>query len=120
MSKDRIQIDGVWYVKEKSVVEDDIELIHTRGITCENDSVCIEFIVLEDEEGELSMPSFDVSFKIKDREKEFWDNPDWMLRYSEGESEAIGELKGIDIDTRRIFEKMLECAISKGYVKKGM
>ncbi len=122
MSKDRIQIDGVWYVKESSVEKTfEYDLIHSRSITIENDVICYEFSVLEDEgdDGEpvYSMPSCEVKFKSGIKE-EFWDNGDWMIRfYKGGDKDADNEIAHIDQESREMFRQVLESAIEKGYLK---
>ena len=122
MSKDRINVDGTWYVKESSVFkESEVELIDSRCITGENESICIEFSVLEEEkDGETvySMPSFDVKHKDGSDKEEFWDSEGWMLRYNEGDDVALAELFDISDECKLLFKKMLVSAIEKGYISK--
>ena len=53
MEKNRIQIDGVWYVREDQVSIDQVELDPTgfEGYVVENSQVCFEATRLKKDEG---------------------------------------------------------------------
>jgi len=71
-NKDRVQIDGVWYVRETDPVE--IDPIYYLGAVFENEAYCFDATVLV-EDGEFLRDTFSVKFKNKRTQiEEFWDN----------------------------------------------
>lgn len=90
--EDRINIDGVWYVKENQITQSDLELIDgldytfTEGFVYENDLYCFEVnrIRRGDETSEFYP---DVSIDITDKrsgnrntwKKDHWDSRLWIL-----------------------------------------
>jgi len=72
-NKDRVQIDGVWYVRENIPIEE-IDPIYYLGAVLENEAYCFDANVLV-EDGEFLRDTFSVRFKDKKAQiEEFWDN----------------------------------------------
>jgi hypothetical protein len=106
MNKDRIQINGKWYVAEQP--EEDVEfdsgdLTFFRGCVYETDSSCFEFSNLTNEEGEPygSDLSFSVEYtdkRFKDRKDwkiDYWDNVNWFMGLIQGNPDSLHELESI-------------------------
>ncbi|MEY3421057.1 MAG: hypothetical protein RIR48_1346 [Bacteroidota bacterium] len=78
MEKERIQINGVWYVKEKTVQPKEVKIDPTDflGSAIEDDEYCFEaHVLLRDGkiwEGSFGIEYIDKRESIKD--KDFWDN----------------------------------------------
>lgn len=97
MEKNRIQIDGVWYVREdlprEEYVVDVDELVDFKGCVYENTDFCWEAIVLfkDYESGEIQ-PEVDIKFtdkRIKPWKEENWDNPFWVQSLHKGDPEVV-------------------------------
>jgi len=113
--ENRIQINGVWYVREDVSNSNEIQIDITEDITyfsgCvyENDKYCWEVTVIEPHKYGNSV---DIKFTDK-REKpwkeENWDNMVWFEGILENNLESLKELDGImDEDGIKIFQKFLE------------
>lgn len=104
MKKDRIQINGKWYVAEQP--EEDIkfnpgDLTYFRGAVYETDSSCFEFTSLTNEEGKPY--GGDVSFSVeytdkrfeyrKDWKVDYWDNVNWFNGLIRGNPDSLPELE---------------------------
>jgi hypothetical protein len=97
---DRIQINGVWYVKEDQQQEESIQLDPTNfhGCVVENDEFCIEAMKLYDEAGDRYRDSLDIKFtdkRDKPWKEEEWDYTPWMNAILNNNPEALNELPDI-------------------------
>jgi hypothetical protein len=114
---ERIQVNGVWYVREK---EEDVlhvinseDISHTLNYAYEDRDLYIEASFL----GETIFVTFlDKSrFGIERSKEEFWDNDAWIRGVYEGNPESLEELKGLTEETinkirsffRYLFEEVL-------------
>jgi hypothetical protein len=85
MEKNRIQINGVWYVREDQVLIDQVELDPTgfEGYVVENSQVCFEATrIKKDEDGYYDDIDVKCTIKKGDRKdwiEDHWDNNSWML-----------------------------------------
>ena len=96
--------------------EEKVDLLLSRNIEIEVDDYFLEFSVLENEEGDFSMPSISVNFKRSD-ENEFWDNESWFVKYYKKDPEALGEISAYKYgEVRPLFEKILYKAVELGYI----
>ena len=133
--KNRIEVDGVWYVKEESLAESNIEvtiresdLTFTRDCVYEDDKYCFEFSVLENmelsvgEDGKFYMPSVTFTNKIPDGDimiEGIWDNDEYLWGVYEGNPKHIamsmGSLtpKGVNL-----FRCFLTHMVDVGYLIK--
>ena len=102
--EDRIEVNGVWYIKEESDVESTIsELepgIRYDGFVFESNLYAFDCTRIYDEDGNLYKDG-NVSIKFTDKSKysglgneetqEYWDNVDWMRALLINEPESIEE-----------------------------
>ena len=103
--EDRIQINGHWYVLEDSLSqsetqnEEEMDLIFSRQCTLEDDKRLFTFDVLENNSGELIMPSLSYCNKrVKDGETIYiGDNENWFRQLIKRDELALSELDD-DID----------------------
>ncbi len=107
MNKDRIQIDGIWYVKEdtsKNGLKDltSNEIIKSVSLTYETDKYYWEATMLYLEDFETLYP--DVSIKFKDKRGDsikaydYWDNPIWFADIFHNKPSAIKDAKELMCD----------------------
>jgi len=96
--KDRIEINGVWYVKETNstpTLTPKLEpSISFEGLVFESDLYCFEVTRLRDDDGEFYDKQCDIKFidkNLKDTEPEYWDNSEWMVEFLKDDPEAIEE-----------------------------
>ncbi len=80
---DRIQINGVWYVREDQAYQESIQLDPTNyhGCVVENDEFVIKATKLYDESGDRYYDALDIKFtdkRHKPWKEETWDNNKWM------------------------------------------
>ena len=87
MSKDRIQIDGVWYVREGQPQSKPLEphqLTNTLNCIYETSNYCFEAIMIFRDDCETLYPDVSIEFTDKrnadydDWKKDSSDNPIWM------------------------------------------
>ena len=100
--KDRIEVNGVWYIKENTIVQPTIsELepgIKYDGFVFESNLYAFDCTRIYDEDGNLYKDgNVCIKFTDKsiihdiDKSQEHWDNVDWMCGILENEVEAIDE-----------------------------
>ena len=100
--EDRIEVNGVWYIKEESDVESTIsELepgVRYDGFVFESNLYAFDCTRIYDEDGNLYKDGT-VSIKFTDKSvvhditeyQEHWDNVDWMRALLINEPESIEE-----------------------------
>jgi len=130
--KDRIQVDGIWYVRETSTLP--IAEIKPRDVTnslsCtwESDEWCFEAtVILKDEAKDLTDFYADPWIEITDKrpanrddwKKDNSDNPRWFIGVLEGSDESMPEAEEI-FDKRGIaeFRGFISYLIDKGWIVK--
>ena len=98
--KNRIEIDGVWYIKENTIVQPTIsELepgIKYDGFVFESNLYAFDCTRIYDEDGNLYKDG-NVSIKFTDKSvvhditeyQEHWDNGDWMNGILDGDEGSI-------------------------------
>lgn len=131
MEKDRIQIDGVWYVKEttKPVTDlaematiDEFDVTRSLGRVWENDDWAFEAKILLEPDGmELEDTWGDCWIVITDKdinEEHSIDNPTWMLGVYEGDPESMEEANNMMTpEGIRLFRGFLNLLIKNGWLK---
>lgn len=131
-TKNRINIDGVWYVREGKLNSTDINFqvyeddhIPTRGITLELEDFCFEFSVLEDIPKEAGQPSTFYGHSIvfydknTDIRHEDWDNDTWMKGVFKGDKESMEDLPNEFSKTQLVgLRAIIQRAIELGYINK--
>lgn len=126
MSKDRIQIDGVWYVREEQPQIKTIEphqLTNTINCIYETDKYCFEAIMIFKDDCETLYPDVSIEFidkrpaKYDDWKKDSSDNPTWMRGVFHGDKESMIDARNLmdqeGIDEFRAFLKHIE---TKGWI----
>ena len=102
--KDRIEVNGVWYIKEDTIVQPTISQLEPGikydGFVFESDLYAFDCTRIYDEDGNLYKDG-NVCIKFTDKSKysglgnneieEHWDNVSWMNGILENEVEAIEE-----------------------------
>lgn len=124
--EDRIQVNGVWYVREDQTKKNeplqinDDELIFSRQCTFENDNCLFEFDILENKSDELIMPSLTYCNKrIKDSKViHIADNENWFIRIINNEQLVFDDLDGeIDLtEDRQLLRQFLIKLQEKGWI----
>lgn len=98
MTKDRIQIDGVWYVREQQVPIK-IEVVKSKSITTENHKYCFEATKVEKKDGTYCI-DFDIEFTDKREgskadgkwKTDYWDHMGFFRGCLEHNDESLNEL----------------------------
>jgi hypothetical protein len=93
--KDRIQIDGFWYIREDLVdtEEDKIDPVPFEGVVIENHRFCFEATRLIENKESLSI---EVTDKTKEPSVEhFWDNNEFFKLILENNSAAWENIKEV-------------------------
>ena len=100
--KDRIEVNGVWYIKEDTIVQPTISQLEPGvkydGMVFESDLYAFDCTRIYDEDGCLYKDG-NVSIKFTDKSvvhdiekfQEHWDNEAWMQGVIEDDVEAIEE-----------------------------
>ena len=90
MTMDRVEINGVWYVKEDvqvnkqngfSFIEMDLDPTHTEDLIYEDGRYLLEFSVIKNV-GTCTMATLEIQDKLTE-ETEYWDNDDFLLNLSQ-------------------------------------
>jgi len=119
MAKDRIQIDGVWYIREH-IAQKPIELDPTEfeGIVVEDDKFCFEATrILRDYGGYYD----DINIKFTDKrikpwKEENWDNNIWMKGVLNNEPVSFEELPDMGSDGIRFLQAFLQLLTDKDWL----
>jgi hypothetical protein len=128
MNKDRIQINGEWYVKENTVelLIDPKDVTHTIECVWEDTNWCF-VAFLSAKEDDFNDCYDDVYLKITDKRvkgKENWveedvDNPKWILGVLEGNLDSMEEANEMfDDEGLKYFKAFALYLIDKGWLKK--
>jgi len=101
--EERIQINGVWYVKEQPDVKPEphsVDVIHTQSIIYEDQDYCFEAVMsINPETGQPLYDEIGMSVKVTDKTKGnpwkelFWDHEGFFIGCYERKPESIESLK---------------------------
>ena len=115
MNKDRIQIDGVWYVREDNIEDEPIKLdvVETQGCLVENTNFSYEATRIGNDEGGFYEG---VDIQVTDKrskpwKEDNWDNSNWMrgvLEYDPGSWKELPDLGSEDIKFLMAFLQYLK------------
>jgi len=98
MKKDRIQIDGVWYVKEESTQNkikiEEHQLTQCQTLVYETSDYCWEATRIYHDDKETFYAGVDITFTDKegdreDWEKDYWDNDNWLKGLYENNEDSL-------------------------------
>jgi hypothetical protein len=107
--ENRIEINGVWYVREDAITDsldhlevEEMNLIFTEECHYETDKYCFVASRIRIDGGDEFYP--DITIKFTDKrspnrdtwKEEFWDNNNWFKGIIEGKAESIVSL---DVET---------------------
>jgi hypothetical protein len=103
MSKDRIQIDGVWYVKEeptKNKIEIEIEaLVHSEALSYEITHYAWEASRIYKSDDKTFYEGVDIHFTDKRSDtregwiEDYWDNNNWIVGVYENNPDSLVEAR---------------------------
>lgn len=117
--EDRIQINGVWYIREDSLKPEskkdfDFEITETRELRIESENYTLVGSVLFEDE-RFIMPALKIEFtggKEHGRESEFWDNESFLFGLATGNHESMegitGESEELIEASKLITKRMME------------
>jgi hypothetical protein len=99
--EDRIQINGVWYVREQPNPEPEFELnmdnvIRFRGISYESDKYVFEATIIRKPGSDWEYYDCDIEFKDKRTKpwvEDLWDNITWVKGVLNNNPESLVELR---------------------------
>ena len=105
----RIEINVVWYVKEDTLSQKEIDLdpTHYDGCVAENTEVCLEAHRLLKKDGTPYEDCVSITYTDKRNEKlnDVWDNTDWMKRILNDDSLPLSELPNLGSNENYLFFK---------------
>jgi hypothetical protein len=127
MSKDRIQIDGVWYVKEQdtNTVQElqPSDVTNYIGCVYETDAFCWEATMIYRDDLETLYPDVSVEFTDKrdaDRENwivEYWDNTKWFQGVYNNAPESLVDARAtMDVKGINDFRTFLKYIEQRGWI----
>ena len=114
MENNRIQINGVWYVKEDTIKKPIIELEPTKfeGYVVENRDYCFEATrIFRDDDTSYESINIEVTTKKgkrKDWTTDHWDNNTWMIGILENDEDAWGGLPEMSQDNILFLQAFLQ------------
>jgi len=92
MNQNRIQINGMWYIREDLSENKDIEVSYSMSCLYESDDYCWEATRLMKDDEVSYYPGIDIKFTDK-REKpwkeEHWDGNGWMVAVMKNGPDAV-------------------------------
>ena len=108
MTQNRIQINGVWYVREDQAQEPiKLDPIEFNGIVVENEDFCFE--ATKHTNGDYD--DIDIEFtdkRIKPWKVDHWDNDDWMRGILQNNPESLNDMVDIGSEGIRYFQAFLQ------------
>jgi len=122
MNKSRIQINGVWYVREDSIKPSDFEfnikdITFYKGCVYENETSCFDVSKLDNYPDTLSIKYTDK--RPSDREdwtEHDWDNVSWIKGLIEENPESIQEIDDLEESDIKILIRMLQHLKQIGWI----
>lgn len=119
MTQDRIQINGVWYVKEDQAQEPiKLDPSEFKGIVVENEDFCFEATTTFKYNGD-SYDHIDINFtdkRVKPWKEELWDNNAWMRGVLNNNPESLKALPDIGSDGIRYLQAFLKHLTEKQWL----
>ncbi len=119
MAKDRIQIDGVWYIRVDQA-QKPIELDPTEfeGIVVEDDKFCFEATRIRKDGGGFYD---DISIKFTDKrvkpcKEEYWDSTAWLKGILDNDSDSHSVLPDIGSEGIRFLQAFLQLLTDKDWL----
>ena len=116
--EDRIEINGVWYVKEDSTTDEDLGITEFKGCVYETDEYCWEATKLLKYDDKY-YDEIDIKFTDKSNKPWFsdhWDSNVWMKGVLRNDPESIKEAK-TSMSKKGVadFKRFLRALQNKGW-----
>ena len=112
MMQDRIEINGVWYVREDAKESEVVDVIESRSMTVENDQYYFCFEQITNKKGEFGFSSIVIKDKWASKE-ETWDNEVYLKKLIEGLDSADDAL---DKDGLTLLTELFKQVKEKGWL----
>jgi hypothetical protein len=119
MKQDRIQVNGVWYVRETAALAP-IELDPTEfeGIVIEDNKFCFEATRIRRDSGGF-YDDIDMKFtdkRVKPWKEEYWDSSAWIKGILNNNPDSHKELPDIGSEGIRFLQAFLQLLTDKGWL----
>jgi hypothetical protein len=130
--EDRIQINGVWYIREDAIndsldhlEDEEMDLAFSEECHLETEKYCFTASRLRKGNSDEFYPDIDIEFTDKRSgdsdtwKKEYWDNNNWFKGILEGNPESVESLnKETDLCSqgKRQFKAFLNRLIEEGWL----
>jgi hypothetical protein len=130
--KNRIEINGVWYVREDAIIDpldhledEELDLTFSEECVYETDKYCFVASRIRQEDSDEFYPDITITFTDKrsgDRDtwkEEFWDNNNWFKGIIEENSESIKSLNNeteLCSQGKRQFKAFLDRLVEEGWL----
>jgi hypothetical protein len=120
--ENRIEINGVWYVKEATKKHIELDPTHFDGCVVENEEFCMEATRIFRNDGTPYDDSVTIectdkrSSDRKDWETEHWDNNEWLRGVLKNNPESMKELPDMGIDNIQFLQTFLQYLTDKGWL----
>lgn len=130
--ENRIEINGVWYVREDAITDsldhleaEEIELTFSEECVYETGNYCFVASRIRKDESEEFYPDISITFTDKrsgDRDtwwEEYWDNNNWFKGILEGKAESINSFnKDTDLceQGKKQFKSFLHMLKKEGWL----
>jgi len=117
----RIEINGVWYVKEDTLKKKHIEIdpTHFEGCIVENDEFCFEATRINNDKGSF-YDTIDIKFtdkRVKPWKEDHWDGNLWMKGVLNNEPDSLEALSNdLESEDIRFFQAFLQYLTDKKWL----
>ena len=114
MNKTRIQVDGVWYVREDSIKPSDLDfnikdITFYKGCVYENETSCFDVSKLDNHPDTLSIKYTDKRYSDREDWTEHdWDNVAWIKGLIEENPESIQEIDDLEESDIKVLIRILQ------------
>ena len=118
MTMDRVEINGVWYVREEvqvekpngfNFIEMDLDPTHTEDLIYEDERYLLEFSVIKNV-GTFTMATLEIQDKLTE-ETEYWDNEHFLLNLTQLNETSI-ESALVRVGRLEITDELLNIIIN--------
>ena len=119
--KDRIQINGVWYVREdETELTDNINVTHVQQCTYETDEYAWEASRIYKDDLETFYSGVDVKFTDKKKNyDDYWDNNDYLLGVLNNDNYFINLAReNMNVEGIKDFKNFIYYLKEKGWFNK--
>ena len=128
----RIEINGVWYVREDAIndslcnlKDEEMNLTFSEECCYETNKYCFVASRIRKDEGDEFYPGIDITFTDKrseDRDtwkEEYWDNNDWLKGILKGNScflRSLDDEIGLCKEGKKQFKGFLNRLVEEGWI----